>query len=184
MKHLATSERSRRVLARGRSRQMVLKGRRLRSILPRSFPPDLRGRRSGRSQRVGADPRRSPRRHPSARPVSPEHVPGRSRATYKTDPVGAPCSRSCHRARLRPGRSTRSSAPFSTFRSCIPRTLRHQEARFGSTKTLGDPESGKFARHHHDIVARFGRFPHRNAILGRESTPEETPFWQQSDFRG
>jgi uncharacterized protein (DUF924 family) len=31
----------------------------------------------------------------------------------------------------------------------------------------------RFARHHHDIVARFGRFPHRNAILGRDSTPEE-----------
>ena len=32
------------------------------------------------------------------------------------------------------------------------------------------------ARHHLDIVARFGRFPHRNAILGRESTPEELAF--------
>jgi uncharacterized protein (DUF924 family) len=31
----------------------------------------------------------------------------------------------------------------------------------------------KWARHHHGIVERFGRFPHRNAILGRTSTPEE-----------
>ena len=31
----------------------------------------------------------------------------------------------------------------------------------------------RFARHHRDIVARFGRFPHRNAILGRQSTAEE-----------
>lgn len=30
-----------------------------------------------------------------------------------------------------------------------------------------------FAQHHHDIVKRFGRFPHRNAILGRTSTVEE-----------
>lgn len=30
-----------------------------------------------------------------------------------------------------------------------------------------------FAEHHRGIVRRFGRFPHRNAILGRESTPEE-----------
>lgn len=29
---------------------------------------------------------------------------------------------------------------------------------------------------HHDVIARFGRFPHRNEILGRESTPEETGF--------
>lgn len=32
------------------------------------------------------------------------------------------------------------------------------------------------ARHHLDIIARFGRFPHRNAVLGRESTPEELAF--------
>lgn len=34
----------------------------------------------------------------------------------------------------------------------------------------------RFARHHRDIVARFGRFPHRNAVLGRESTPEEVEY--------
>ena len=32
---------------------------------------------------------------------------------------------------------------------------------------------------HRDIIARFGRFPHRNAILGRASTPEELDFLQQ-----
>jgi uncharacterized protein (DUF924 family) len=37
-----------------------------------------------------------------------------------------------------------------------------------------------YARHHFDIIARFGRFPHRNAILGRVSTPEEVEFLQQS----
>lgn len=36
-----------------------------------------------------------------------------------------------------------------------------------------------FARKHRDIVARFGRFPHRNAALGRESTPEEVDFLKQ-----
>ena len=41
-----------------------------------------------------------------------------------------------------------------------------------------------YARRHRDIVARFGRFPHRNAALGRVSTPEETAFLTQpgSDF--
>ncbi len=34
----------------------------------------------------------------------------------------------------------------------------------------------KYARLHRDIVARFGRFPHRNALLGRTSTPEEAAF--------
>jgi len=32
----------------------------------------------------------------------------------------------------------------------------------------------KFARHHHEIIRRFGRFPHRNAILGRQNTVEES----------
>lgn len=34
----------------------------------------------------------------------------------------------------------------------------------------------RYAQLHRDIVARFGRFPHRNAVLGRTSTPEETVF--------
>jgi uncharacterized protein (DUF924 family) len=34
----------------------------------------------------------------------------------------------------------------------------------------------KWAKHHRDIVHRFGRFPHRNRILGRTSTPEEIAF--------
>jgi uncharacterized protein (DUF924 family) len=37
----------------------------------------------------------------------------------------------------------------------------------------------QWAQKHLDIVARFGRFPHRNALLGRESTPEETEFLKQ-----
>jgi uncharacterized protein (DUF924 family) len=41
---------------------------------------------------------------------------------------------------------------------------------------LGDPELTKYARAHKDIIDRFGRFPHRNAILGRTSTAEEVEF--------
>lgn len=36
-----------------------------------------------------------------------------------------------------------------------------------------------FARRHRDVIKRFGRFPHRNEILGRESTPEELAFLEQ-----
>jgi uncharacterized protein (DUF924 family) len=36
-----------------------------------------------------------------------------------------------------------------------------------------------FAHRHRDIVARFGRFPHRNALLGRPSTPEEEAFLRE-----
>jgi uncharacterized protein (DUF924 family) len=37
----------------------------------------------------------------------------------------------------------------------------------------------RYALAHRDIIARFGRFPHRNAILGRASTPEELEFLKQ-----
>ena len=38
---------------------------------------------------------------------------------------------------------------------------------------LGDPEQLRYARLHHDVIERFGRFPHRNAILGRTPRPDE-----------
>ncbi len=37
----------------------------------------------------------------------------------------------------------------------------------------------RYALAHRDIVARFGRFPHRNALVGRRSTPEELDFLKQ-----
>lgn len=37
----------------------------------------------------------------------------------------------------------------------------------------------RYAFAHRDIIARFGRFPHRNAMLDRPSTPEETEFLRQ-----
>jgi uncharacterized protein (DUF924 family) len=40
-------------------------------------------------------------------------------------------------------------------------------------------DHAKYARMHRDIIARFGRFPHRNARLGRESTEEEIEFLKQ-----
>ena len=41
---------------------------------------------------------------------------------------------------------------------------------------LGDPELTRYAVAHRDIIERFGRFPHRNAVLGRVSTAEESEF--------
>ena len=38
------------------------------------------------------------------------------------------------------------------------------------------------ARGHLDTVARFGRFPHRNPVLGRASTPEESAYLERGDF--
>ena len=44
---------------------------------------------------------------------------------------------------------------------------------------LGNPRTLDFARRHRAIIERFGRFPHRNAILGRDTTPEEAAFLQE-----
>ncbi|MCS5699131.1 DUF924 domain-containing protein [Cyanobium sp. FGCU-52] len=41
-----------------------------------------------------------------------------------------------------------------------------------------DGRTAEFARRHHDVIARFGRFPHRNALLGRVSSVEELAFLQ------
>ncbi|TQS73832.1 DUF924 domain-containing protein [Rhodobacteraceae bacterium] len=41
---------------------------------------------------------------------------------------------------------------------------------------LGQEPNLGYAKEHRDIIARFGRFPHRNAALGRESTSEERAF--------
>jgi uncharacterized protein (DUF924 family) len=38
---------------------------------------------------------------------------------------------------------------------------------------LGDEEMLRYARLHHDLIARFGRFPHRNAMLGRTPRADE-----------
>lgn len=42
----------------------------------------------------------------------------------------------------------------------------------------------RWARHHHAIIQRFGRFPHRNAALGRESTTQERAFLAEGGFGG
>ncbi|MBO9456338.1 DUF924 domain-containing protein [Paracoccus sp. R12_1] len=59
--------------------------------------------------------------------------------------------------------------------------LQDQERSVSLYEALGNEHSLHFAREHRDIVARFGRFPHRNAVLGRENTPEETEFLKTHD---
>jgi len=48
----------------------------------------------------------------------------------------------------------------------------------------GDEETLKWAIVHRDIIARFGRFPHRNRALGRETTAEEQAFLDEGGFAG
>ena len=48
----------------------------------------------------------------------------------------------------------------------------------------GDTETLRYARLHAGIIARFGRFPHRNTVMGRISTPEELDYLAQGGFAG
>ena len=50
--------------------------------------------------------------------------------------------------------------------------------------TLGMHDMVYYAQMHLDVIARFGRFPHRNAVLGRQSTAAETAFLQAGGFSG
>ena len=54
--------------------------------------------------------------------------------------------------------------------------LADQELCVALFKALGNTENDKHAVDHRDIVARYGRFPHRNEVLGRASTPEEIDY--------
>jgi uncharacterized protein (DUF924 family) len=59
-----------------------------------------------------------------------------------------------------------------------------QERSVTLIEALRDAEFAKYATLHRDIIARFGRFPHRNAVLGRKSTPEELQFLAEGGFAG
>ncbi|MEJ2453619.1 MAG: DUF924 domain-containing protein [Candidatus Thiodiazotropha sp.] len=52
-------------------------------------------------------------------------------------------------------------------------SLADQDLSVSLFEAAGLEHNAKFARHHRELIERFGRFPHRNAILGRVSTPEE-----------
>jgi uncharacterized protein (DUF924 family) len=62
--------------------------------------------------------------------------------------------------------------------------LADQDAGVAAAEQIGDAEVTKWCRLHRDIIARFGRFPHRNPALGRTTTPEEQAFLDDDGFSG
>ena len=59
-----------------------------------------------------------------------------------------------------------------------------QERGVALFTAAGDIEGKKWAEVHADIIRKFGRFPHRNAVLGRTTTPEEQAFLDAGGFAG
>ncbi len=63
--------------------------------------------------------------------------------------------------------------------------LKHQDLAVEKFEQAGLESNLRFARHHRDLIRCFGRFPHRNAILGRESTAEEQVYLASGEaFKG
>jgi uncharacterized protein (DUF924 family) len=62
--------------------------------------------------------------------------------------------------------------------------LADQERGIALNRASGDMDALKWAELHADIIRRFGRFPHRNKVLGRVTTPEEQAFLDGGGFAG
>jgi uncharacterized protein (DUF924 family) len=62
--------------------------------------------------------------------------------------------------------------------------LADQERAIAFYKAIGDTDGLKWAELHADIIRRFGRFPHRNAVLGRTTTAAEQVFLDGGGFAG
>ena len=61
--------------------------------------------------------------------------------------------------------------------------LNDQDLAVELARVLGD-EALRWAIIHRDVIEKFGRFPHRNAVLGRTTTPEEQRFLDAGGFAG
>lgn len=62
--------------------------------------------------------------------------------------------------------------------------IEDQERCVALCRALGNEDNLKYAELHADIIRRFGRFPHRNQVLGRKTTPEEMAFLESGGFAG
>ncbi|MBV8191799.1 MAG: DUF924 domain-containing protein [Alphaproteobacteria bacterium] len=63
-------------------------------------------------------------------------------------------------------------------------SLADQELSCALMAALHDEETTKYAQEHRDVVARFGRFPHRNEVLGRTCTAEELEYLKDAQGYG
>jgi len=73
--------------------------------------------------------------------------------------------------------------PFFYLPFMHSESLADQERSVALNAAL-DANTQRFALLHRDIIARFGRFPHRNEVLGRRTTAEEQKFLDEGGFTG
>ena len=91
---------------------------------------------------------------------------------FATDPLALAIARNAVErgfdAQLPPEQRQFLSLPFEHSES-----LEEQDRSLALFSALGDSRQRDFAQKHRDMIARFGRFPHRNAMLGRTPRPDE-----------
>lgn len=101
---------------------------------------------------------------------------------YATDPL----ARHFARGALAAGHDAAIAAPLRLF-LYLPfahsEAIEDQDLSVTLNATLGEPFL-THARDHRDIIRRFGRFPHRNAMLARETTAAEKGFLEAGGFAG
>jgi uncharacterized protein (DUF924 family) len=106
-----------------------------------------------------------------------------SARSYAADPL----AREVTRRALAQGFDRQFEMPLRTF-FYLPfehsEELVDQELSVALFREAGDADKLKWAELHADIIRRFGRFPHRNAVLGRATTPEEQAFLDAGGFAG
>jgi len=80
--------------------------------------------------------------------------------------------------------AVKAERPFFYLPYMHSEELADQERCCGLCRAAEDAGTLKFAELHADIIRRFGRFPHRNAVLRRVTTPEEQAFLDGGGFGG
>lgn len=101
---------------------------------------------------------------------------------YATDPLARHYARQAQAA----GHMSMVEPDLRLF-FCLPfahsEDMADQDISIALNGKLGEPWLSH-AEGHRDIIRRFGRFPHRNPMLGRETTPEEEEFLRNGGFQG
>ena len=101
---------------------------------------------------------------------------------YATDPLARHFARQAvaagYASEIEPALRVFLHLPFSHSEDAAD-----QDVAVELNRTL-DKDSLDWAQHHRDIIRRFSRFPHRNALLGRQSTAEEAAFIAEGGFEG
>jgi uncharacterized protein (DUF924 family) len=113
----------------------------------------------------------------------PRNMFRRSARAFAADPLARQVARRAiakgFDRRVPPGERQFLYLPFEHSES-----LADQQRCIALFRATGDAESLKWAQLHADIIRRFGRFPHRNAALGRATTARERAFLDGGGFTG